>query len=97
MFEATPEQLDQAARAIRDEVDPRNSQTPGFVESLFLIDRDRAAGLFIAVWEDANAVQNAEREAQAEQRAGALEATGGRRTSVEVYEVASLTRAKGIA
>jgi heme-degrading monooxygenase HmoA len=91
-FEGTAEQLEQAARAVREEVDPRNAETPGFVESLFLVDGDGGQALLVAVWTDANAIERAERQAQANGRQGALEATGGRRSGVEVYEVESLVR-----
>lgn len=91
-FEGSAEQLDQAARAMREEVDPRNSKTPGFVESVFLVDRERGSALLVALWEDAKAVETAERKARAEQRKGAFEATGGRRLGVETYEVAASAR-----
>jgi hypothetical protein len=91
-FEGTAEQLDEAVRLIREEVDPQNREKPGYIEGLFLIDRDAGSGLLIGLWEDEQAIARAEERSTAEERTGALEATGGRRTSVRRYEVASLVR-----
>jgi len=91
-FEGTAEQLDEAIRLIREEVDPQNIRKPGYIEGLFLVDRDAGSGLLIGLWENEPAIESAEERSTAEGRTGALEATGGRRTSVRRYEVASLVR-----
>lgn len=94
-FEGTPDQLREAARLMRDEVDPTNAQRTGFVQSLFLTDSEAGSALLIAVWEDEQAIELAEQEAQTEQRQGALEMTGGRRTGVKAYEVATFVHGSG--
>lgn len=91
-FEGAREQLNEAIRLIAEEVHPQNRRKPGYVEGLFLVDRDTGSGLLISLWEDDRAIASAEERSTAEGRIGALEATGGQRTSARRYEVASFVR-----
>ena len=91
-FEGNPEQLSEAARLMREEVHPQNAKVPGYVEGFFLIQRVSGSGLLISLWQDEASITTAEERAKAEGAHGALEGTGGRRTDVQLYEVASLVR-----
>ena len=90
-FEGTEEQIDDAVSVIRDEVHPQNALTPGYVEGMFLVDRDSGSGLLISIWQDNEFVERAETRSAMFGRHGALEATGGSRTSVKLYDVVSIT------
>ncbi len=85
-LEAPPERMDDATRAVQEQVLPQLQQLDGFKGFIAL--RDRGSGRLrgVALWESEEALRATD-EAAARIRGGVAEATGATVASVENYEV----------
>ncbi len=85
-LEAPPARMDDATRAVQEQVLPQLQQMDGFKGFIALGDSESGKLRGLALWESEEALRATD-EAAARIRSGVQEATGGTIASVENYEV----------
>ena len=84
--QGSPDQLDQAARYIQEQVIPVGRQQRGFKGAYFLGDRQTGKVLAVTLWESEEAMRASE-GAMEQSRSQSTQALGATMQSVERYEV----------
>lgn len=85
-FQENVDRIDEATRAVQDEIVPQVEGMPGFLGLQSLVNRDTGATLAITFWESDEAMRNSEVEAD-KLREQAAQLAEGEIRSVERYEV----------
>ena len=85
-LQLSPDRLDQAAQAVRDQGLPALKEIPGFRGIIQLADRSSGDVMVVGLWEDEQALKGSE-DAVARIRSQVAETVGSQVQSVKEYEV----------
>jgi heme-degrading monooxygenase HmoA len=89
----TPDQIDRSRPAMPDDVRQALAREPGFLGTMFLLDRQSGKAMTIGLWESEEAVQASAAGHQA--RLAASRSAMGVESGVEVFEVVDEVRPQG--
>jgi hypothetical protein len=80
------ERVDEAVKYIKEQIVPNAKKQPGFQHGYWMVDRATGKAMAVVIF-DSEASVKATDEVAARTRAGAEQASGGKVTSVDRYEV----------
>jgi len=85
-FEGPKERVDEVVKYTREQIVPSAKKQPGFQRGYWMVDRASGKGMAVVIF-DSEASIKATDEGAARKNAGTEQATGGKVTSVDRYEI----------
>lgn len=95
-FEGSPEQIEAAVTLAREELLPLERRMPGFRGLILLADEQERRLVSLSLWESEELMRQSEESARMLVRLGA-QSVGGKRVSIEPFEVALVELAEAAA